>query len=157
MAVWQRRDERFLADGRRHRRQPRSARFQRTWNRRGEPPLHPWRPRPDAALECCSKLYAHAAAEAERRGFKRIITYIRADEAGTSLRASGWVCDGPAGGRGWHSRRRARSNRNAWIAKERWSRALRPKPAVGARLKSHLGTDHSWLAAPRSSLGGIAL
>jgi len=106
---------------------------------------------------CCSKLYAYAAAEAERRGFTRIITYIRADEEGTSLRASGWVCDGPTGGRGWHSPRRARSNRNAWIAKERWSRALRPKPAVGARLKSPVTTDHSWLAAPRSSPGGIAL
>jgi hypothetical protein len=46
---------------------------------------------------CCSKLYAHAATEAERRGFGRIITYIRADEEGTSLRAAGWVCDGPAG------------------------------------------------------------
>jgi hypothetical protein len=62
---------------------------------------------------CCSKLYAHAATEAERRGFGRIITYIRADEEGTSLRAAVWVCDGPAGGRGWHSARRARSNRNA--------------------------------------------
>ena len=95
---------------------------------------------------CCSKLYAHAAAEAERRGFTRIITYIRADEEGTSLRASGWICDGPAGGRGWHSARRVRSNRNARIGKERWSRALRPKPALGARLKPNHATDHDCFA-----------
>ena len=43
---------------------------------------------------CCSKLYAHAAAEAERRGFRRIITYTRADEGGASLRASGWTSEG---------------------------------------------------------------
>jgi hypothetical protein len=106
---------------------------------------------------CCSKLYAYAAAEAERRGFTRIITYIHVDEEGISLRAAGWVCDGPAGGRGWHSARRARSNRNAWITKERWSRALRRKPAVGARLKSHSTTDHSLLATPQTSPGVVAL
>ena len=106
---------------------------------------------------CCSKLYAYAATEAERRGFGHIITYIRADEEGTSLRAAGWVCDGPAGGRGWHSARRARSNRNAWITKERWSRTLRPKPAIGARLQTHPATDHSWLRTPQAPLGVIVL
>ena len=106
---------------------------------------------------CCSKLYAHAATEAERRGFGRIITYIRADEEGTSLRAAGWVCDGPAGGRGWHSARRARSSRNAWIAKERWSRTLRPKPTVGARLQKHASAHQDWLASPQASPGFIVL
>ena len=76
---------------------------------------------------CCSKLYAWSAAEAQRRGFSRIITYTREDENGVSLRAAGWVCEGPAGGRGWHSPRRSRSNINAWIGKLRWSRALRPR------------------------------
>jgi len=37
-----------------------------------------------------SKLYGAAAKEAKRRGYKRIITYTRADETGTSLRAAGW-------------------------------------------------------------------
>ena len=78
--------------------------------------------------DCCSKLYAWSAREAERRGFARIITYTRVDEPGTSLAAAGWVCEGPAGGRGWHSQRRSRSNVNAWIKKVRWSRTLRPKP-----------------------------
>ena len=78
--------------------------------------------------DCCSKLYGWSAREAERRGFRRIITYTRIDELGTSLAAAGWVCEGPAGGRGWHSKRRSRSNVNAWIKKVRWSRTLQPKP-----------------------------
>lgn len=78
--------------------------------------------------DCCSKLYAWSAREAERRGFGRIITYVRADEQGTSLKAAGWVCEGPAGGRAWHSAKRSRSNVNAWIGKTRWSRTLKPKP-----------------------------
>jgi hypothetical protein len=61
----------------------------------------------------CSMLYAHSAREAERRGFSRIITYIRDDEEGISLRAAGWVCEGPAGACGWPGARRSRSNRNA--------------------------------------------
>ena len=87
--------------------------------------------------DCCSKLYAWSAREAERRGFGRIITYVRADEDGTSLKAAGWACDGPAGGRAWHSAKRPRSNINAWIGKTRWSRALRPKPIKTAA--SHRG------------------
>ena len=83
---------------------------------------------------CCSMLLGHAAAEAGRRGFSRIITYTRGDEDGASLRASGWVCEGLAGGGGWHSGRRARSNRNAWIVKQRWSRTLSPKPPIQPRL-----------------------
>jgi hypothetical protein len=39
----------------------------------------------------CSMLYSWAYREAHRRGFKRILTYIREDEPGTSLKASGWV------------------------------------------------------------------
>jgi len=38
------------------------------------------------------------AAEAECRGLNRIITYTTTDEDDASLRASGWVCGGPAGG-----------------------------------------------------------
>jgi hypothetical protein len=90
-------------------------------------------------------LYAHSAREADRRGFLRIITYIRDDEEGISLRAAGWVCEGPAAGRGWHSARRSRSNRYAWITKQRWSRALRPKPAATPRLKAPVCPEGDWL------------
>ena len=106
---------------------------------------------------CCSKLYAHAAAEAERRGFNRIITYTRADEDGASLRASGWTSEGAAGGQGWHSARRARSNTNAWIAKERWSRELRPKRAMGARLKPPPSPQDDWFIPVRKQEGALSL
>ena len=105
---------------------------------------------------CCSKLYAHAAAEAERRGFRRIITYTRADEDGASLRASGWTSEGSAGGRGWHSSRRARSNRNAWIAKQRWSRTLSPKPIAGRRLQPPCRPEDSWFVPTRTDDHGFA-
>jgi hypothetical protein len=94
---------------------------------------------------CCSMLYAHSAREAERRGFSRIITYIRDDEEGISLRAAGWVCEGRIEGRGWHSARRSRSNRNAWIGKQRWARTLRPKPAATPRLTPRARTGRDWV------------
>lgn len=73
----------------------------------------------------CSMLYGWAAREAERRGFDKIITYTREDEDGTSLRAAGWVKETRVRGRSWHSGRRARRTRNAWVGKDRWSRQLR--------------------------------
>ncbi len=108
---------------------------------------------PMLGWNCCSMLYGHAAAEAERRRFSRIITYTRVDEDGTSLKAAGWVCEGPAGGRGWHSHRRARSNRNAWIMKQRWSRTLHPRPLAGPRLPPPVVPG--WLDPP--GLGASAL
>jgi hypothetical protein len=71
-----------------------------------------------------SKLLGWAAQEAARRGFERIISYTRIDEDGASLRAAGWTPEARVRGRGWHSRRRNRSNSNAWIDKLRWSKHL---------------------------------
>ena len=72
-------------------------------------------------------LYGWGAREAERRGWTHIVTYTRADEDGTSLRAAGWVQESRVRGRGWHSTRRRRSNTNGWIDKTRWGKALRPR------------------------------
>ncbi len=78
---------------------------------------------------CCSKLYAASARRAEQAGFSRIITYTTIDEDGASVRAAGFIKDADVPGRGWHSARRPRSNaNNAFVAKVRWSRTLRPKP-----------------------------
>ena len=107
---------------------------------------------PMLAWNCCSMLYAHSAREAERRGFNRIITYTRQDENGTSLQACGWACEGRAGGGGWHSARRARSNQNAWIAKQRWSRALHPKSLVQPRLKPLPTPVDLWFTQPEPTL-----
>ena len=82
---------------------------------------------------CCSKLYAAAAKSAEREGFEKIITYLRADEDGASIKAANWVCEADVPGRGWHSARRRRSNgNNAFVPKTRWSRMLQPRPKVPA-------------------------
>jgi hypothetical protein len=102
---------------------------------------------------CCSMLYAHSAREAERRGFNRIITYTRVDEDGASLRAAGWTCEGLAGGRGWHSSRRSRSNRNAWIKKLRWSRTLQPKLLPQRRLSPAPSPGDEWLFRPATRSG----
>ncbi len=88
---------------------------------------------PMLRADACSKLYSWSAAEAQRRGFATIISYTRTDEHGASLRAANWVRDATVPGRGWHSARRPRSNaNNAFVAKVRWSRTLRPKPRGGA-------------------------
>ncbi len=55
---------------------------------------------------CCSKLYAAAAQGAERAGYCKIITYLRADEHGASVRSAGWTRESEVPGRGWHSARR---------------------------------------------------
>lgn len=87
--------------------------------------------RPDTAPQlvwnACSQLYGHAAREAERRGFNKIITYTRQDEHGTSLRASGWECEGQGGGRSWNTRLRRRNTAEAFVPKLRWSRLLKPR------------------------------
>ena len=87
-----------------------------------------------------SALYGWCAREAARQGWDKIITYTRADEDGTSLRASGWVREGRVRGRGWHSQRRARSNTNSWIDKWRWSRTLRPAKMKKATLAARPAT-----------------
>ena len=80
---------------------------------------------PDALRwNAASMLYGWAAREARRRGWRKIVTYTRADEPGTSLRAAGWKMEARVRGRGWHRRGRARSNTNAWIDKVRWGKPL---------------------------------
>ena len=83
---------------------------------------------PQLAWNACSQLYGHAAREAERRGFSKIITYIHESEDGTSLRAAGWECEGRAGGCSWNRPARRRNTAGAFVPKLRWSRLLRPKP-----------------------------
>ncbi len=81
------------------------------------------------AWNAASMLYGWSAREAERRGWSHIITYTRADEEGTSVRAAGWQQEATVRGRGWHSCRWSRANTNAWIDKVRWGKALRPRPS----------------------------
>ncbi len=54
----------------------------------------------------CSMLYAAAARAARAMGYRKIVTYTLDTEPGTSLRAAGWTCAGPAGGKRWTGKRR---------------------------------------------------
>lgn len=54
----------------------------------------------------CSMLYAAAARAAKAIGYRKIITYTLDTEAGASIRAAGWTCAGPAGGKRWTGQRR---------------------------------------------------
>src|SRR5215469_6564108 len=56
----------------------------------------------DGTRNACSILYAAAARAAQAMGFERIQTYILETEPGTSLKASGWVNEGEAGGGDWN-------------------------------------------------------
>jgi len=80
------------------------------------------------AWNAASMLYSWSAREVARRGWSHIVTYTRADENGTSPRAAGWTKEATVRGRGWHSARRRRSNRNGFIDKVRWGRTLHPTP-----------------------------
>jgi len=52
----------------------------------------------------CSMLYSACARTAKEMGYNKIITYILQSEKGTSLKASGWVCESEnVGGTSWNS------------------------------------------------------
>ncbi len=54
----------------------------------------------------CSMLCAAAARAAKAMGYRKIITYTLDTEDGASIRAAGWTCAGPAGGKCWTGKRR---------------------------------------------------
>lgn len=79
----------------------------------------------DGTPNACSMLYAAAARAGKALGFARIQTYILADELGTTLRASGWVCEGEAGGGQWkHTDGKPRRTDQPTGAKTRWTKVL---------------------------------
>lgn len=76
----------------------------------------------DGSRNACSVLLAAAWRVARHMGYQRMITYTRADEPGTSLRAAGWtaVTDLPAIP-GWDRPSRPRTPRGTdHIARTRW-------------------------------------
>jgi hypothetical protein len=86
----------------------------------------------DGSRNACSMLYAAAARACQAMGFERIQTYILESELGTSLRASGWTCEGPAGGGSWaHAGRPNRRTDQPMGRKVRYSKTLNPtRPLV---------------------------
>lgn len=79
----------------------------------------------DGTANVCSMLYGAAARAAKAMGYRRIITYILDSEPGTSLKASGWICEGKCGGVKWTGTR-APKDPNQYPAemKKRFSKIL---------------------------------
>ena len=75
----------------------------------------------DGTVNACSKLYAACARIAKEMGYKKIQTYILDSELGTSLKASGWVCEAVTAGGQWvHSDGKARRTDQPTQPKQRW-------------------------------------
>lgn len=79
----------------------------------------------DGTKNACSILYANAWRAAKALGYKRIVTYTRKSEPGTSLRAAGFICDGPAGGTHWTGERYVQEEIILDEPKVRWRKEVR--------------------------------
>ena len=79
----------------------------------------------------CSMLYAAAARAAAAMGYDRIITYTLDTETGASLRASGWTCQGQAGGLRWTGKLKPEEDRYPAQMKLRYEKILRKEVSNG--------------------------
>ncbi len=78
----------------------------------------------DGTPNACSCLYGAAARTAKAMGYRAVITYILADEPGTSLRAAGWKCEGNTEGGSWDVPSRPRADKHPTGPKQRWRKPL---------------------------------
>lgn len=85
----------------------------------------------DGTRNACSLLYAAAWRAARAMGYQRLITYILATEPGTSLKATGWRCAGPAGGGSWDKPSRRRTDKAPTEMKTRWEISVSPQGGEG--------------------------
>ena len=76
----------------------------------------------DGTKNACSMLYAAAWRAARAIGYKRIVTYILAEEKGTSLHAANWKCIGECGGGSWSRKSRPRVDTHPTQKKLRFER-----------------------------------
>ncbi len=76
----------------------------------------------DGTYNACSMLYGACARIAKDMGYSKIITYILQSENGVSLKASGFVCEGEAGGEVWTGKRSGRDNGVPHEKKTRWAK-----------------------------------
>lgn len=66
----------------------------------------------DGTYNSCSILYGRCARIAKEMGYGKIITYILEEEQGTSLKASGWICEEEnVGGGSWDNCQRREDKR----------------------------------------------
>lgn len=81
----------------------------------------------DGCENACSALYGAARRIAKEFGYERLITYIRQDEPGVSLRASGWTFEQAIRARSWNMPGRARIDKTEVVKRSRWSIELGPE------------------------------
>ena len=62
----------------------------------------------DGTYNACSILYGACSRAAKEMGYRRVVTYTLQSEPGTSLKASGFINMGPAGGDSWNRPNRHR-------------------------------------------------
>ena len=79
----------------------------------------------DGTKNACTMLYGAAIRAAKALGYKRIFTYTRQSEPGTSLKASNWIYDGEAGGTHWTGKRYAEKTQSTDELKYRWVKLLK--------------------------------
>lgn len=75
----------------------------------------------DGCPNACSMLYGAARRVARELGYTKLITYIREDEPGISLAASGWTYEGPIRARSWDMPGRRRIDKTEIVRRGRWS------------------------------------
>lgn len=73
------------------------------------------------APNAISKIYGAICRAAKAMGFKRVQTYTLPEEGGASLKASGFVFEGTAGGGAWTNREGRRTDQPT-VVKWRWAR-----------------------------------
>jgi hypothetical protein len=80
-------------------------------------------PSEDAERNVCSFLYAASWRATRALGYRRLVTYTRQDEAGTSLIAAGWRAVGEVKARSWDTPSRPRDDRDERVPRLRWEPA----------------------------------
>ena len=82
----------------------------------------------DGTYNACSILYARCARIGKEMGYQKIITYILESELGTSLKASGWVCEEEkCGGFAWGGQREVERHQFEQMTMFTSERKLPPK------------------------------
>ena len=95
----------------------------------------------DGAANACSILLGAAARAAKALGFRRIQTYTLPEEGGASLRASGWIEEGLAGGGQWrHTDGKARRTDQPTFVKTRWAKTF-SRADIEVRLPAEITQD----------------
>jgi hypothetical protein len=74
----------------------------------------------DGAINACSALYSACWRAARAMGYRRLVTYILAEELGTSVRAAGWQQVGATRAESWNRKTRPRVDRHPTQSKIRF-------------------------------------